>query len=106
MLWGCFAASGPGNLQHVEGTMDSVKETLSCCLMKPSLLSSPLPGKGSTTAHFTHAVVVEVVQLTGSNGDRVTDIQHKQKHDQLMYSYVAGNRTHPLQGFDFPNHAE
>ncbi|XP_061074143.1 extracellular calcium-sensing receptor-like [Conger conger] len=25
MLWGCFAASGTGNLQRVEGTMDSVK---------------------------------------------------------------------------------
>lgn len=36
---------------------------------------------------------------------QVTDIQHKQKHGQLMHSYVAGNRTHPLQGLDFPNHA-
>ena len=25
MFWGCFAASGTGNLQRVEGTMDSVK---------------------------------------------------------------------------------
>ena len=25
MLWGCFASSGTGNLQHVEGKMDSLK---------------------------------------------------------------------------------
>src|SRR4029434_5710554 len=25
VLWGCFAASGTGNLQRAEGTMDSVK---------------------------------------------------------------------------------
>ena len=25
MLWGCFASSGTGNLQRVEGKMDSLK---------------------------------------------------------------------------------
>lgn len=25
MLWGCFASTGTGNLQHVEGKVDSVK---------------------------------------------------------------------------------
>ena len=25
MLWGCFASSGTGNLQRVEGKMDSIK---------------------------------------------------------------------------------
>jgi len=25
VLWGCFASSGTGNLQHVEGKMDSLK---------------------------------------------------------------------------------